>query len=149
MVKNYEKNIAIWIKIEDLKNIRLNALPVYDDKYLKTKIRTCGDNVYTNFRDFTVSEDDIECESFAVISIDLLLVYDNINLVNNNNSKECMICHYGFFNHGFKFQDSVCNGCHVLTMLSVNISNIAIITIENVDYYCIIHNISKLQQLIY
>ena len=28
-------------------------------------------------------------------------------------------------------------------MLSVNISNIAIITIENVDYHCIIHNISK------
>ena len=25
-----------------------------------------------------------------------------------------------FFNHGFKFQDSVCNDCHVLTMLSVN-----------------------------
>ena len=28
-------------------------------------------------------------------------------------------------------------------MLSVNISNIAIITIKNVDYCCIIHNISK------
>ena len=42
-----------------------------------------------------------------------------------------------------KFQDSVCNGCHNLTMLSVNISNIAIITAKNVDYCCIIHNISK------
>ena len=28
-------------------------------------------------------------------------------------------------------------------MLSVNISDIAIITIENIDYPCIIHNISK------
>ena len=28
-------------------------------------------------------------------------------------------------------------------MLSVNESNIAIITIRNVDYHCIIHNISK------
>ena len=54
-----------------------------------------------------------------------------------------MICHYWFFNHGFKFQDSVCNGCHDLTMLSVNISDIAIITVKNVDYRCIIHNISK------
>ena len=42
-----------------------------------------------------------------------------------------------------KFQHSVCNGCHNLTMLSVNISNIAIITAKNVDYCCIIHNISK------
>ena len=31
-----------------------------------------------------------------------------------------------FFNHGFKLQDSVCNGCHDLTMLSVNISDIAL-----------------------
>ena len=47
------------------------------------------------------------------------------------------------FNHGLKFQDSVCNGCHDLTMLSLNISDIAIITTQNVDYCCIIHNISK------
>ena len=33
------------------------------------------------------------------------------------------------FNHGFKFQDSLCNGCHVL--ISVNISDIAIITVKN------------------
>ena len=37
-----------------------------------------------------------------------------------------------FFN-GFKFQDSVCNGCHDLTMLGVNISNIAINTVKNVE----------------
>ena len=54
-----------------------------------------------------------------------------------------MICRYWFFNYGLKFQDSVCNGCHNLTMLIVNISDIAIITIKNVDYRCIIHNINK------
>ena len=40
---------AIWNKIEDLKNIKLNALPVYDDRYIKTKIKTYGDNACTNF----------------------------------------------------------------------------------------------------
>ena len=54
-----------------------------------------------------------------------------------------MICHYWFFNHGFKFQDYVCNGCHDWTMLSVNISDIAIITVKHVEYRCIIHSISK------
>ena len=54
-----------------------------------------------------------------------------------------MICHYWFFNNGFKFQDAVCNGCHDLTMLSVNISDITIITVKNVDYRCVIHNISR------
>ena len=54
-----------------------------------------------------------------------------------------MICHYCFFNHGFKFQDSICNGCHDLTMLSLNIRDTTVITVKNVDYHCIIHNISK------
>ena len=33
--------------------------------------------------------------------------------------------------------------CHDLTMLSVSISDIAMITVKNVDYCCIIYNISK------
>ena len=33
-----------------------------------------------------------------------------IDLAKNNNHKECMICRYWFFNHGFNFQDYVCNG---------------------------------------
>ena len=54
-----------------------------------------------------------------------------------------MICYYCFFNHGFEFQDYVCNDCHDLTTLSLNISDMSIITVKNVDYHCIIHNISK------
>ena len=38
---------------------------------------TYGDKVYTNFRGFSMSENDTECESFIVISLDLLLVYEN------------------------------------------------------------------------
>ena len=40
-------------------------------------------------------------------------------------------------------QTSRCNGCYVLIMMFVNISDIVIIAINNVDYCCIIHNISK------
>ena len=75
--KLLEKYKTIWIKIENLNNFELNASPVYDDRYLKIKIRTYVDKVYTNFCDLSVSEDDINCESFTVISIDSLLVYKN------------------------------------------------------------------------
>ena len=71
-----EKYKAIWTKTEDLKNIELDALPVYDNRSIKTKIRTYDDNVYITFRDLNVPEDDIECEFFTVISIDSLLVYN-------------------------------------------------------------------------
>ena len=69
-----EKYKAIWNKTEDLKNIKLNALPVCDDRYINTKIRTYGNKVYRNFHGLNVPEDDIECESFTVTSIDSLLV---------------------------------------------------------------------------
>ena len=67
-----------------------------------------------------------------------MLYYDKIDLskridvAKNNN---------GF--HRFKFQDSVCNGCHDLMMLCLNINNIAIITLKSVDYCHVIHDISK------
>ena len=48
--KLLDKHKPIWTKIEDLKNIELNALSVYDDIYTKTKIRTYGDKIYANFR---------------------------------------------------------------------------------------------------
>ena len=59
-----------------------------------------------------------------------------------------MICHYWFFNHGFKFQDYVCNGCHDLTMVCLNLSDITIITVKNIDYRYIIHDISKSEVII-
>ena len=75
--KLLEKYRAVWAKIEDLEKIRLNALPVYDDRYIKIKIRTYCYEFYTKFRGINMPEDDIECESFTVISIDSLLVQDS------------------------------------------------------------------------
>ena len=76
------------------------------------------------------------------------MYYDRINIsewidsTKSTRSKECMICHYWIFNHGFKFEDSICNGCHDL-MLSLNIRDVVITAVKNVDYGFIIHDISK------
>ena len=51
-----------------------------------------------------------------------MLYYNRIDVsrgidpTESNTSKEYMICHYWFFNHGFNFQDSVWNDCHDLTI---------------------------------
>ena len=59
-------------------------------------------------------------------------------------SKECNICNYWYFlNKDFKFQPNVCNRCHDLLMMSMNLSNIAILNIKGSDYHCIISGISK------
>ena len=47
-----------------------------------------------------------------------MLYYDKfdiseaIDLTKSNKSRECMVCHYFFFNYGLEFQDYVCNGCY-------------------------------------
>ena len=59
-------------------------------------------------------------------------------------SKECDICHYWYFlSYSFRFQPNVCNRCHDLLMMSMNLNDIAILNIKISDYRCIISLISK------
>ena len=79
-----------------------------------------------------------------------MLYFDRIDLsegidVNKTSaSKKCDICHYWYFlNYSFKFQPNVCKRCHDLIMMSINVSDIAILNIRGTDYRCIISLISK------
>ena len=71
--KLLEKCKTIWTNTEHLKNIKLDALPVFNYRYIKAKIRTYGDKAYTHFRDLDVPEDCIECESLTVNSMVIYL----------------------------------------------------------------------------
>ena len=63
-------------------------------------------------------------------------VSEGIDVNTTSASKECDICHYCYFlNYSFKFQPNVCNRCHDLLM-SMNLSNIAILNIKGSDYRC-------------
>ena len=67
--------------------------------------------------------------------------FDRIDVSEGNDvsktsaSKQCDICHYWYFlSKGFKFQPNVCNRYHDLLMMSMNLSDIAILNIESADY---------------
>ena len=79
-----------------------------------------------------------------ILYYDRIDVSEGINVNTTSESKECGICHYWYFlDKGFKFQPNVYNGCCNVLMMSMNLSNIAIINIQGVDYCCIIDGISK------
>ena len=72
-----------------------------------------------------------------------MLCFDRIDVsegtdVNKTSTwKECDICHYKYFlNYIFKFQPNVCNRFPDLLM-SLNLSNIAILNNKGSDYRCI------------
>ena len=43
--KLLEKYEVVWTKIEDLKNIKLNPLPGYEQRFIKTKTRRYSDKI--------------------------------------------------------------------------------------------------------
>lgn len=59
--------------IEKLKSIKLTALPFYDDKYFKTKIKTNRKKINPGFYDLGVPKDGIECKCAELIFIDFCL----------------------------------------------------------------------------
>ena len=65
--------------------------------------------------------------------------------IKTSESKDCDVCHYWYFlDKSFKLQQNVFNGWHdVLSMMSMNLSDIAILNISNTDCGCIISRISK------
>ena len=56
--------------------------------------------------------------------------FEGIDVNKTSVSKDCNICHYCYFlEKGFDFQPHACNGCHDLLMISINLSDIAIIAV--------------------
>ena len=62
---------------------------------------------------------------------------EGIDVNKASKSKEWNICHY-FLIKVFKFQPNVCNRCHDLLIMYMNLSDIAIRDIKTVNYWCII-----------
>ena len=62
-----------------------------------------------------------------MLYFDRIDVSEGTDVNKTSGSKVCDICHYWcFLNYSFKFQSDVCNRCHDLLMMSMNLSDIAI-----------------------
>ena len=58
-----------------------------------------------------------------------------LTLIKTSVSKECDVCQFwDFKDKKFKFELHVCKGCHDVLMISINLNDIAILSIKGVDY---------------
>ena len=69
-------------------------------------------------------------------------VSGGIDVDKTSASKEWIIC-YHFLDQRIKFQEDICNWCHDVSMMSVNLSNIAILNTHGVDFCRIVSRIRK------
>ena len=70
-------------------------------------------------------------------------VSDGIDINKSNKSKECMICHYWYFEDiGYKYEREVCNGCHDISMIAYELENITKLNVKDIDHRCVIWNMT-------
>ena len=75
--KILEKYSEIWNKIKRLIKKEFNSEPVYNDKYIKTKIKIDNDKVHTDFQNNRIPKDNEYCACLYVILLDSIFVNSN------------------------------------------------------------------------
>ena len=77
--KVWEKYEQIWDVIKNKLKIKCHSLPVYDKKYLKTKVREYDGMIKTNFLGNNVPKENMHYICIACITIDSVMRMDKKN----------------------------------------------------------------------
>ena len=75
----YLKYTEIWNKIKNLLSAKLHSQPIYDDKYIKTKVRTFNSMINTLFPGNEVPKERNHYTCIAAVSIDSVLKIEEKN----------------------------------------------------------------------
>ena len=79
-----------------------------------------------------------------MIHYDRTDISEETDINKKSTSKECDVCHYWYFlDNGSKFQPNVCNLCHGVLMMSINLNDLAILTIQSSAYYLLLTELVK------
>ena len=73
------KHNEIWNKIKKMLNIKFHSKSVYDEKYIKAKVKTVNGVVKTVFSDDKIASEIVYYIRIAAISIDSVMRIDKKN----------------------------------------------------------------------
>ena len=155
--EKHKKNEELWSKIRDLiKSLTTNSND-YDENCMRIKFNSDDElplNKTIEIPSMTIVFGVVFHENkkyYSQVFLDerlyiLLIIYKGYILIELMFLKELMLVrqrNQKNVNKDFNFQSRVCNGCHDLLMISMNLSCIAILNIKVSDYHCIIRKINK------
>ena len=75
----YLKYAEIWNKLKSILNGKLHSQPIYDDKYLKAKVKTFNNTINTLFSGDEIPKERIHYVCISAICIDSVLRRDKKN----------------------------------------------------------------------
>ena len=74
-----DKYNEIWKKIKNTLNINFHSMPVYDETYIKAKVRKFGDVIKANFLGDEVPKENVHYACIACITIDSVMRLEKKN----------------------------------------------------------------------
>ena len=70
-----------------------------------------------------------------MLEYDRIDTSEGIDINKIDSSKECDICHHWYFlDKNFKYEPSLCKGCHDLMQKALNFNDVAIVSVKGGDY---------------
>ena len=67
-------------------------------------------------------------QNVKMLEYDKTDISEGIDVNKSSNSRECSLCHFWYFiNKNFNYRKYICNGCHDMSVKTVNIENLAIV----------------------
>ena len=75
----YLKYAEIWNKSKSILNVKFHSQPIYDDKYIKTKVKTFNNTINTLLSGDEIPKERIHYVSISAICIDSVLRTDKKN----------------------------------------------------------------------
>ena len=94
-----ERYTKIWEKISDLIDKKFDSDPVYNNKYINTKIRSCKNDIITNFHDIDNKNDKLPEKNKAYKCMSLISL-DSITKINKKYYPQTLLqeCVYKLIN---------------------------------------------------
>ena len=76
--ETWEKYEDIWNVIKNKLNIKFNSQPIYENKYLKAKVREFDGNIKTNFLGNDLPKENMYYTRIACITVDSVICYYSV-----------------------------------------------------------------------
>ena len=73
------KYSEIWKRIKNKSNIKFHSTPVYDEKYMKAKVREFNGVIKTSFLSDEISKENVHYTCIACVTIDSVMRMKKMN----------------------------------------------------------------------
>ena len=75
----YLKYVEIWNKIKSMLDVKFHSQPIYNDKYIKTKVKTFNITINTLFSGYEIPKERNHYVPISAVCIDSVLRLDKKN----------------------------------------------------------------------